>query len=187
SEGKVDTEDEDLSGLMMEESQDLDGGKDDIAEPLFAFLEELCELRGVSKWLRKTLISFVQITYGKTINRHIHETVSGMFSESMMLYYLNTIKDNIWPIEDEGIETQEKIDTEEDKLNIRAEAREQFVNNLPVLLCTLVGQQNARRGADKLFTTLQHHALNKNLFYTTFEVLLRELFPELQAHMEKKL
>lgn len=46
-----------------------DGGKDSVAEPLFSFLEELCELRGVSKWLRKTLISFVQITYGKTITR----------------------------------------------------------------------------------------------------------------------
>lgn len=49
----------------------------------------------------------------------------------------------------------------------RYEAQEQFVNNLPVLLCTLVGQQNARRGASKLFTTLQHHALNKNLFYVS--------------------
>lgn len=46
-----------------------DGGKDSVAEPLFSFLEELCELRGVSKWLRKTLVSFVQITYGKTITR----------------------------------------------------------------------------------------------------------------------
>lgn len=46
-----------------------DGGKDSIAEPLFSFLEELCELRGVGKWLRKTLISFVQITYGKTITK----------------------------------------------------------------------------------------------------------------------
>lgn len=48
-----------------------DAGKDSVAEPLFTFLEELCELRGVSKWLRKTLISFVQITYGKTITKYV--------------------------------------------------------------------------------------------------------------------
>lgn len=48
-----------------------DTGKDSVAEPLFTFLEELCELRGVSKWLRKTLISFVQITYGKTITKYV--------------------------------------------------------------------------------------------------------------------
>lgn len=66
---KSDSDEEEI-GLMMEVGESSgDGGKDSVAEPLFSFLEELCELRGVSKWLRKTLISFVQITYGKTITR----------------------------------------------------------------------------------------------------------------------
>lgn len=66
---KSDSDEEDI-GLMMEVGETSgDGGKDSVAEPLFSFLEELCELRGVSKWLRKTLVSFVQITYGKTITR----------------------------------------------------------------------------------------------------------------------
>ncbi|XP_045616158.1 sorting nexin-25 isoform X2 [Procambarus clarkii] len=189
--GKSDSDEEDL-GLIMDGGETSadggsgDGGKDSIAEPLFSFLEELCELRGVSKWLRKTLISFVQITYGKTITKHVRETVSGMLSESMVLYYMHTVKDDLWPSQDE-IQAPHQPRTEEDKLRTRYEAREQFVNNLPVLLCTLVGQQNARRGATKLFTTLQHHALNKNLFYTVLEVLLKELFPELQEHIDKKL
>ncbi|XP_050715248.1 sorting nexin-25-like isoform X2 [Eriocheir sinensis] len=182
---KSDSDEEEI-GLMMEVGESPgDGGKDSVAEPLFSFLEELCELRGVSKWLRKTLISFVQITYGKTITRHVRETVSGLLSESMVLYYMHTVRDNLWP-SDEGLQATQQPRTEEDKLRTRYEAREQFVNNLPVLLCTLVGQQNARRGATKLFTTLQHHALNKNLFYNALEVLLKELFPELQEHMDKK-
>ncbi|KAK3892859.1 hypothetical protein Pcinc_003300 [Petrolisthes cinctipes] len=185
SEGKSDSDEEDL-GLMMDVGEGGgDGGKDSVAEPLFTFLEELCELRGVSKWLRKTLISFVQITYGKTITKHVRETVSSLLSEAMVLYYIHTVRDNCWPAHDHLQDTPAPR-TEEDKLRTRYEAREQFVNNLPVLLCTLVGQQNARRGATKLFTTLQHHALNKNLFYTVLEVLLKELFPELQDHMEKK-
>lgn len=66
---KSDSDEEDI-GLMMDVGETSgDGSKDSVAEPLFSFLEELCELRGVSKWLRKTLISFVQITYGKTITR----------------------------------------------------------------------------------------------------------------------
>ncbi|XP_066961778.1 sorting nexin-25-like isoform X2 [Macrobrachium rosenbergii] len=189
--GKSDSDEEEL-GLIIDGGEASgdggvggEGGRDSVAEPLFSFLEELCELRGVSKWLRKTLISFVQITYGKTINKHIRETVSNMLSESMVLYYIHTVKDNLWPVNEE-ISTSEQPRTEDDKLRTRYEAREQFVNNLPVLLCTLVGQQNARRGATKLFTTLQHHALNKNLFYTVLEVLLKELFPELQEHLEKK-
>ncbi|XP_063882001.1 sorting nexin-25-like isoform X2 [Scylla paramamosain] len=182
---KSDSDEEDI-GLMMDVGETSgDGGKDSVAEPLFSFLEELCELRGVSKWLRKTLISFVQITYGKTITRHVRETVLGLLSESMVLYYMHTVRDNLWPSH-EGLHATQQPRTEEDKLRTRYEAREQFVNNLPVLLCTLVGQQNARRGATKLFTTLQHHALNKNLFYNALEVLLKELFPELQEHIDKK-
>jgi sorting nexin-25 len=46
-----------------------DSGMDGIAEPLYNLLGEVFDLRGVFKWLRKTLITFVQITYGRTINR----------------------------------------------------------------------------------------------------------------------
>lgn len=46
-----------------------DDGKDGIAEPLYTLMGEVFDMRGVFKWLRKTLISFVQITYGRTINR----------------------------------------------------------------------------------------------------------------------
>jgi sorting nexin-25 len=42
---------------------------DGIAEPLYSLLGEVFDLRGVFKWLRKTLITFVQISYGRTINR----------------------------------------------------------------------------------------------------------------------
>jgi sorting nexin-25 len=44
-------------------------GMDGIAEPLYNLLREVFDLRGVFKWVRKTLITFVQITYGRTINR----------------------------------------------------------------------------------------------------------------------
>jgi sorting nexin-25 len=46
-----------------------ESGMDGIAEPLYSLLGEVFDLRGVFKWLRKTLITFVQITYGRTINR----------------------------------------------------------------------------------------------------------------------
>lgn len=58
------------SGSGDASAEGSDTARDSVAEPLFDFLEELCELRGVGKWLRKTLISFVQITYGKNITRY---------------------------------------------------------------------------------------------------------------------
>lgn len=44
--------------------------KDTIAEPLYTLLEEIFDLRGVFRWLQRSLITFVQITYGRTINRY---------------------------------------------------------------------------------------------------------------------
>ncbi|CAH0663953.1 unnamed protein product [Chilo suppressalis] len=43
--------------------------RDSIAEPLYSLLSEVFDMRGVFRWLRKTLVTFVQITYGRTINR----------------------------------------------------------------------------------------------------------------------
>ena len=46
-----------------------DDARDGIAEPIYHLISEVFELRGVFGWMRKTLVTFVQITYGRTINR----------------------------------------------------------------------------------------------------------------------
>lgn len=60
---------DDGEGGRMGNSDGLGTGKDAIAEPLYTLLGEVFDLRGVFRWLRKSLITFVQITYGRTINR----------------------------------------------------------------------------------------------------------------------
>lgn len=46
-----------------------DYGKDWIAQPMYSLIAEVFELTGVFKWLRRTLISFVQVTFGRSINK----------------------------------------------------------------------------------------------------------------------
>lgn len=63
---------EDHSTASNAEQKSITGdseSKDSIAEPLYALMGEIFDMGGVFKWLRKSLISFVQITYGRTINR----------------------------------------------------------------------------------------------------------------------
>ena len=48
-----------------------DDSRDGIAEPIYHLISEVFELRGVFGWLRRTLVTFVQITYGRTINRFV--------------------------------------------------------------------------------------------------------------------
>ncbi|XP_049865173.1 sorting nexin-25 isoform X2 [Pectinophora gossypiella] len=71
--------------------------RDSIAEPLYALLSEVFDMRGVFRWLRKTLVTFVQITYGRTINRQIKETISWLFSEQMLHYYTSVVLKSWWP------------------------------------------------------------------------------------------
>ncbi|XP_028515309.1 sorting nexin-25 [Exaiptasia diaphana] len=71
--------------------------KDSIAEPFYAFIGEVFELKGVFKWLRRSLIAFVQVTFGGTINKEIREMVEWLASESMIIYYVSMFRDSMWP------------------------------------------------------------------------------------------
>ena len=60
----------------------------------------------------------------------------------------------------------------------RLKARQLLLDNMPDVLCQLLGQQNARRGVLKVHQALQDQRLNKQLFYDLFEVVIRDAFPE---------
>lgn len=47
------------------------------------------------------------------------------------------------------------------------------------LIGQMVGRQNARRGARRLFTVLQNKRLNQDLLYTLFDEIVSALFPEI--------
>lgn len=146
-------------------SKNIEDNKDAIAEPLYTLMSEIFDMRGVFKWLRKSLITFVQITYGRTINRQIRDTISWVFSESMLHYYITILLKSWWPAGELAPPSPERSD--EVKMATTQLAREQFVENVPELLSTLVGAQNAKRGASKIFETVQNPKMNKQLFYVS--------------------
>ncbi|KAK7793796.1 hypothetical protein R5R35_013013 [Gryllus longicercus] len=128
-------------------------------------------------WLRKTIITFVQITYNKTISRQVRETVTGLFSEHMVYSYIQFIIKSWWI--DGKLKAPPPQRTDEQKVKTRSEARDHFLANIPELLTNIVGQQASRRGATKVFDILQDPLLNKHLFYDLLEVVLHEIFPEM--------
>ncbi|XP_063892558.1 sorting nexin-25 isoform X4 [Helicoverpa armigera] len=139
--------------------------RDSIAEPLYALLSEVFDMRGVFRWLRKTLVTFVQITYGRTINRQIKETVTWLFSEQMLHYYISVVLKSWWP----GGTLSENTSNRnfQDKEHTRTLALQQLSESVLDALSSLVGAQAAARGAHKLFYTLQNTTHNKQLFYVS--------------------
>ncbi|KAH8287774.1 hypothetical protein KR054_012675, partial [Drosophila jambulina] len=178
-------DDDDISTYLDGESggeakllaSDLDS-KDSIAEPMYALMGEIFDMGGVFKWLRKSLISFVQITYGRTINRQIRESVAYLFEESMLHNYFSAILKSFWP---GGVLASAYPARSEDMREMTSTAAKALLtDHIPEVLCNLVGAQAARRGVLKVFEALQNPAYNKQLFYELLEILMIEFFPEIR-------
>ena len=149
---------------------------DDLAEPLYALISEIYELKGVFKWFRRSLITIAYISFGGTISRKLVDTVHWLLGDSMFLSYLTFLKDIISQTED----TRPPSPLLEEKEEVREEARELFVSEGPDIMVKVVGLQTARQGAAKIFDSFQDQKLNKHLFYDLLEHFLVIFIPELR-------
>lgn len=154
--------------------------KDSIAEPIYHLLSEIFDLTGPFKFLRKSLISFVQLTYGGTINRQIRDLISGYFDETNLHHYLSSLLKTLWPVNDVEEEKPIPERTDDMKEMTAHAAKSLIIDNIPDILSNLVGAQNAKNGSIKLFEVLQNETYNKQLIYDLLEVLLVEMFPEIK-------
>ncbi|CAH1778459.1 unnamed protein product [Owenia fusiformis] len=165
-----------------EETSKDDQSKDSIAGPLYLFIGEVFQLKGVFKWLRRTLIMFVQVSFGRSINRQLRETVDWLFCESMLIYYIHLFRDSLWPQGQLAPALPERSD--EEKLKTRLHAKDLCLENIPDALKNLVGEDNSVRGTVKIFEVFQDVRRNKQLFYVILELYLLELCPELRLHQQ---
>uniref|UniRef100_A0A673CQ66 Sorting nexin 25 n=1 Tax=Sphaeramia orbicularis TaxID=375764 RepID=A0A673CQ66_9TELE len=148
-------DDSDLSDY----GDEVDGRKDALAEPCFMLIGEIFELRGMFKWVRKTLIALVQVTFGRTI----------------------TSKDNFGP--NGQLAPHVRVRTDSERNDTKERAQQKLLDNIPA---NLVGQQNARYGIIKIFNALQEASANKHLLYVLMEMLLKELCPELSMEHRRE-
>lgn len=58
-----------LTDVMTDEVTD-EANSDSFMQPLYRLIFELFELTGIFKWLPRTLVSLVQVAYGKSISRY---------------------------------------------------------------------------------------------------------------------
>ncbi|XP_023279130.1 sorting nexin-25 [Seriola lalandi dorsalis] len=171
-------DDSDLSDY----GDETDGRKDALAEPCFMLIGEIFELRGMFKWVRKTLIALVQVTFGRTINKQIRDTVNWIFCEQMLVCYISVFRDTFWP--NGKLAPHVKVRTDSERSETKERAQQKLLDNIPDALANLVGQQNARYGIIKIFNALQEASANKHLLYVLMEMLLKEVCPELSAEVE---
>lgn len=161
--------------------------KDSIAEPIYHLLSEIFDLTGPFKFLRKSLISFVQLTYGGTINRQIRDLITGCLDETNLHHYLSSLLKALWPVNDVDEDKPVPERTDDMKEMTALAAKSLVIDNIPDILQNLVGAQNAKNGSIKIFEILQNEAYNKQLIYDLLEVLLVEIFPEIKNIPQPKI
>nr|XP_026696627.1 sorting nexin-25 isoform X2 [Ciona intestinalis] len=159
------------------DSLDDDEDRDSVAAPLYELISEIFELQGLFRFFRRSLIVFVRLAFGGSINRQVRETSEWLCSEPMLVLYLQTFLDSMWPGGKLAPALQER--TEDEKLQTKLEVRVKLLQSIPEMLNGLVGQENAKRGVLKVFHALQDQRLNKHLFYTLLAEIIEEVFPEI--------
>lgn len=151
---------------------------DDLAEPLYALISEIYELKGVFKWFRRSLITIAYISFGGTISRKLVDTVQWLVGDTMMVSYFNTVKDLISGTGSAQLNSYTQL-TDQERKKVREEARKLWLSKVPDIMVKVVGLQTARQGTEKIFESFQDQKLNKHLFYDLLEHFLHSFIPEL--------
>ena len=151
---------------------------DSTAEYMYLLVSEIFELDHFSRVLRKQLVEIVQLTYGKSIDREVQDTMNWVFSEPMLVFYLETFKEAMWPNGQPAPLGPTRSD--EDKATTKEAAKAKLMKSGPQALQTILGQRNCQIGMQKTFELLQDSRGNKQLFYALLEILLYSLIPELE-------
>lgn len=160
--------------------------EESILDHFSALISEVFELQDRSRILRRQLYDLVQLTYGGNIDRELQDFVMWVLSEPMLVYYLETFRESMWPHGERA--PPPPVRSDEQKQKTREETKQMFVKAAPQTLQTILGQRNCQIGFHKIFAAFQDQHANKQLFYSFFELFLYALVPELESvHNEENL
>ena len=107
-----------------------------------------------------TIVFYTLISY-----RQIRESVAYLFEESMLHYYFSAILKSFWP--GGVLASSYPVRSDDMKEMTTNAAKALLVDNVPEVLCNLVGAQAGRHGILKVFEALQNPVYNKQLFYVS--------------------
>ncbi|KAH7053658.1 PXA domain-containing protein [Linnemannia elongata] len=148
-------------------------------EPLCDLFIELFELKEKNNWLRRqAVVIILQTVLGGTIERKLRDTIKAYIEENMLTFYVTKLRDSLWPPAS-ITPSSSPVRTAEQKATTKDQANRKLSAFLPELLGNMVGQQNARRGARRVFAAFQNRRLNQQLVYTTLDEVIAAIWPEL--------
>jgi hypothetical protein len=75
-----------------------------------------------------TLVQFIRVTYGSTINRQVRRYIVSLFQEECIVKYLIMLRDTFWPSTPSN---ERQTRTDEEKIERRQQAKRLLLSNIP--------------------------------------------------------
>ncbi len=142
---------------------------------------ELFELKEKNNWLRRqAVVLLLQQLFGGTVERRVTENLTWIGELESTISLLEWTRGNLWPNGVPMYEAPAVIRTNDQKKKTKLDAHSKMVHLFPEILGTMVGRQNAKRGAERLVSIFQNRRLNQQLMYVLFDECLFLIFPELR-------
>lgn len=162
----------------------LDPEDSEISRP---FVQPLCDLFiqvfGMStreNWLKgRAVVVIVQQLLGGRIEKKIRDMVRNLTSESKIVTYIDLVRDNVWPNGQK--KTMRPPPRSIDEKQISKRDADLLLHQLFESASKVVGRSSSRYAAKNLFGLCQNEILNYHLVFSILDILLDELFPELNG------
>lgn len=175
-----------MEGTMLQSQSPLDDSKCPLSSAIIDIVVEL--LRGQDHWFGKeNTIHVIKVLLGKCLNRIIQSKIEALVSTDMITFYLQTLRETIWP---DGNLLDEPIiqHTELEKANIKKEATKCLGDFLSGVLRPVLGSEEFDQAVGRIIESLQYEKINRHLWYTVLDILLEELFPDVNTEeIQRKL
>lgn len=112
----------------------------------------------------------IQQVFEGTVERRVTDILKWAFSDENICLQLETLREAFWPggkwrSDPPARSTQQVQET-------RNEAQSKLMHILPEMVGGVVGKQNAKRGAERLFLVFQNRRLNQHLLYQIFDEIV---------------
>ncbi|KAK7488948.1 hypothetical protein BaRGS_00019752 [Batillaria attramentaria] len=136
-------------------------------------------LQGQGHWFcRQRVITVLHNTLGITMDRWLQDKISSLTTEERCLYYIRLLRETVWPGGTlfSGERAEKSV---EERAATRAVAKRLLLEFFPDLVHLVMGEDSMDAAAEQILESLQYTKLNKHFIYTTLDLLMENLFPEM--------
>jgi len=153
-------------------------------KPISDLFVETFELYKSSNWIRgRAVVAVLHQLLGGTVERKIRDIAVTMIGETSILKYIGTAKTSMWTEDGSGLRKDKLPRTTAEKKTSRKEASVTLAHLIPDIAGNVVGRDNAKRAARKIFAATNNERLNAHLAFRLLDEMICVIWPDMAGEV----